>query len=65
MRLMGWMGIVTGCSRMANRRRKDGDSGSWANFADGFGFWVCHMVLRVLSVEVLKKMVTVGYRELP
>jgi hypothetical protein len=31
--------------------RKDGGGGGWADFADGFGFWISHMVLRVLSVE--------------
>lgn len=30
---------------------KDGVGGGWADFADGFGFWISHMVLRAFSVE--------------
>jgi hypothetical protein len=31
-------------SRSAGRGRKDSASRRWADFADGFGFSVCHMV---------------------
>jgi hypothetical protein len=38
-----------------SRGREDSAGGGWADFADGFGFSVCHMVLRVVSVTYCVK----------
>ena len=46
---------TAGRSRVTSGRGKDSASGGWADFADGFGFSVCHMVDRVACYVLREK----------